>query len=469
MTGPTGPAGSGGGGGAGGSIVVISSYTGPTGLLIANVVPQSNSTPVVIWSNVLPSTVTGHAGVLSVFFNLYSQTPFGTTAVFDYGLYIDGTALSFGESNTAHYAQTVTSYYAMSSNGYMLGTNGITGLFPINLPLYVPPAASVIQIALANSSSVLSPVQSIGPGYATNNLTSSGTSNTSSYVPQTAFVTAGSNQYIVPSTVSTGAVTGVYIYCWGAGAGHIYIGAGSGGFASAFYSVSPGTVLSTVVGGVATGAIVTGGGGTQATYMGAGGFSGVFLGVSLTQAAALVIAGGGAAGTNSDAGGGGGGGSVDSNATGTGYDGQRGYNWTAASFNGSPGGTLAAGGVGPNGTGSALLGASGNAVACGGGGYFGGGAGNNGGSGGGGGSSYISNVCTSRVFSPGSYCTSAGVTSVPCGSNTNTYYVSNTYTYGYGGSGGSNASPYYQGLVVIVPAVGTNPTYVGVTAKMLVT
>ena len=268
--------------------------------------------------------------------------------------------------------------------------------------------------------------------------------------------------------MSTGSVTGVFIYCWGAGAGRAYPGAGSGGFAGAFYTVAPGTVLSTVVGGVSTNVIASGGGGSQGTYLGGGGFSGVFLGTSLTQAAALVIAGGAGAGTNSDAGGGGGGGSADSNATGTGFAGQRGYNWNSGSA-GSPGGTLSAGGVGTNGTGTALRGASGNAVACGGGGYWGGGCGNNGGSGGGGGSSYISNACVSPSFSPGSFPASAGVTSVPCGSNTNTYYVSNSFAYGFGGSGGSNASPYYQGLVAIVPAVGTNPTYVGVTAKMLAT
>ena len=486
-----GPAGSGGGGGgSAGALVVLSTYTGPAQNTIANAVSQSNSTPVVIWSNVLPSTVKGHAGVLSVFFSLYSLTTFGTSTAFDYGLYIDGNAVSYGESNTVRYVQTTSSAYAMSSNGYMLGTNGVVGLMPIHVPLYIPPTATLLQISVANSALPLSPVSSISVGYTSNNLTSSGTSNTSSYVPQTAFTTSGSNTYVVPSTISTGTVNGVYIYCWGSGgqgtnngAGRFSVG-GGGGFVGGFYSVPTGTTLTYIVGGVpGTGSLATGGGGVGGGNTGGqgydgGGFSGVFLGVP-SQSTAICIAGGG-----------GGAGLGGSNVAGCG-----GYPtggaptqyfspYTASTL--VLGGTQTAGGAGTRNPGAALSGAASAGASdgggAGGGGWYGGGSHNGGNWGGGsgyfggaGGSSFVGTTLGASPSPTGIGFTSGAVTSngtypqsyVPAapGGITNTYYISSG-TYGYGDVTSLRTG---AGMVAIVPAVGTNPTYVGVTAKMLAT
>jgi hypothetical protein len=104
----------------------------------------------------------------------------------------------------------------------------------------------------------------------------------------------------------------------------------------------------------------------------------------------------------------------------------------------------------------------------GGGGYFGGGGGNNGGGGGGGGggSSFINNSCSGASFSPGATASGSGVTSVVPGGVTNPLYVANSYLYGYGGRDGSNVAPYYQGLVVIIPAVGASANQIGVQANI---
>ena len=157
IQGPTGSA-------ASGQLVTISSYTGPSQTTIANAVSQSNATPTTIWSTALPSSVKGHAGTLSVFFSLYSATQFASNFAMDYGLYIDSTPISIGESNTVHYVQTTASTYAMSSNGYLLGTNGVTGLTPLQVPLYIPPSATNLVLSVANLTSALSPV-GLNPAY----------------------------------------------------------------------------------------------------------------------------------------------------------------------------------------------------------------------------------------------------------------------------------------------------------------
>jgi hypothetical protein len=78
-------------------------------------------------------------------------------------------------------------------------------------------------------------------------------------------------------------------------------------------------------------------------------------------------------------------------------------------------------------------------------------------------------VVASPTFLPGITATSVTMTCNAPGGVTSPYYYSNaTSNFGYGGSniaGGNNG----YGLVVIVPAVGQAPTYVGVTAKMLAT
>jgi hypothetical protein len=491
-TGPTGLMGpTGGGGGAAGELVLLSSYTGPTGLLIANAVPQSSPTATVIWSNVLPSTVKGRAGVLSVFFSLYSAGSFAANFTFDYGLSIDGTPLSYGDSGNVRYVQTTLSTYAISSNGVVLGTNGIHGLLPLSIPLYVPPGASLLQLTLANASGGLNPVTFISPAYASNNLTTSGVAGTpATFIPQTAFRTSGSGTYTVPAQVGVNGVatnvSGVFIYLWGSGGycqgGPTVGGAGAGGFVSCYYGgTTSGQVLRYVV-GISDSTRNTGTGGSGGGYgTGGGGFSGVFLSnaAGLVQSNVIALAGGGggaaSSSSNASAGHGGGGSTTLTIGTGTGRAGGDMYIYANGSNGGVTGGTLTAGGSGSGNAAGALLGGGtvNSTQAGGGGGYFGGGAGDTGATqAAGAGSSFLSNTTTSGTFASAAVTTTlaTGLTVIPPGGSTSPYYYnpagSNT---GCGGWTAYNPATIFQGLVVIVPAIGQSATFVGVTAKMLAT
>lgn len=188
----------------------------------------------------------------------------------------------------------------------------------------------------------------------------------------TAFSSTGSTQTF---TVPTG-VTSISAYVWGAGGGS---NGGGGGFSKANISVTPGELLTLVVGGAGTAA-------------GGGGYSGIFSG-AVSQANALLISGGGGGGRGGSDQGGGGGGANQGGSLGTcgpsvhcprrgqpgstsggGQNGSADYSNTAQ--NGSalqggdgnnPGGTRAFGGGGAAGINDSNPGSGG------GGGYFGGG------------------------------------------------------------------------------------------------
>ena len=461
FTGNTGPTGS----PVSGSLVTLSTYTGT---VIANAVAANNSSITTVWSNALPTAAKGRAGTLGMFFNMYSATQFASNTSFDYGVYIDGSSISYGESNTSRYVQTTTSTYAFSSNGYVLGVGGMTPYQPISFPLYIPPQANALTIGFANASVPFSPVQSIAPGYTSNILTSSGTSNTANFVPQNTFTTTGTTSYTVPSTVSTGTVNGLYFYCWGAG-GETYTNTfgsygGTGGFVSGYYQCPAGTVLNIVVGQIGGQNAGSGGGGNQ--FSGnprGGGFSGVFLS-NVSHANAIIIGGGGG-GSTSGSGSGGGGGHP---------SGQFGYIISSSTIPTLPtpgsqtaGGLPRTGGGGSDGTaGSALTGgfggysAGGTRGGGGGGGYYGGGGGVSDNSPGAGGSSYYLSSLTGVVISNGVTTTSSSSlpSAVLPGGATNAFYQS--------GRGTANSG---TGLVVIIPAVGTNPVYMGVNARLLAT
>ena len=475
--GPTGPAGVTGPAGAGssGTLITLSTYTGT---VITNAVAANNSSITTVWSNALPTAAKGRIGTLGMFFNMYSATQFASNTSFDYGVYIDGSAISYGESNTSRYVQTTTSTYAFSSNGYVLGVGGMTPYQPISFPLYIPPQATTLSVGITNASIPFSPVQSVALAYLSNILTSSGTSNTSNFIPQNTFTTTGQFSYTVPSLCSAGAVTGVFIYLWGSGGTYQHFpegwgnsggSGGGGGFVSGYYGCSPGTVLSYIVGfgggnlGLSglgrVGTIASGGGSGDA-----GGFSGVFLSNAAISNTIGIAGGGGGAAYSTGYGGAGG------------YpSGSSGYNFVSGSGVGVPspatGGTQTSPGTGTGNSfisaASQFFGANGN-QACGGGGWYGGGQGNFGsGQGGGGGSSYIGNVngATGGIGMIGAT-TANGITI----SNVSMLPATNALP------GGTN-SPFYQsgrgnglgghGLVVIVPAVGTNLVYMGVNAKLL--
>lgn len=467
IQGPTGSA-------ASGQLVTISSYTGPSA--IANAVSSNNSAITYVWSNTIPSGAKGHAGTLGVFFNMTCASGFQTNQTFDYGLYIDGTSLTYGDANTCRYTQTSGSTYAISSNGVPLGTGGMTSFAPLVFPLYVPPTASQFQIGIANSSLTLSPVSSISLGYTTNVFTSTGTSNTSNYIPQNTFVSTGTSTYTVPTTVSTGSVSGVYIYCWGAGGG-IYSGGagGGGGFVSGFYSCAGGTVLSIVVGyiggtGTSVNAVTLGGGGFGQTAGAGGGFSGVFLTSATPVQSNAIAIGGGAGGCGYN---------LSNNGGGGGYPtGSAPYLVGTGLISPPSGGNQTTGGT-PQGAGAGSgtplqAGTSFNTGANGGsgGGWYGGGGSSNSPWAGAGGSSYLGSSLGGNPSPAGIGLTSLaaysnGVTVTVTGGGGATAYPGGTtnqfYTGSYGTGNGST------GMVVIVPAVGISATNIGVTATMLAT
>jgi hypothetical protein len=431
---------------------------------ITNNVSPSTSTPAYIWTVSIPSGAKGKNAILTLFFNLYSSGTFATSQSFDYGIYIDGVGQLKGDVATIHYVQSATGNYAMSSGGIVMGLNGMVSAYPILIPLSISAGASQIQIGIANSSAQMTSLASSTPGYSSNVLTASGSGGT--LVPQNTFTTAGSNIYTVPSNTSVGVPVGVYIYCWGAGGQAQNSIGGPGGFVSGFYAAGPGTNLLYVVGraGQSSSApLLSYGGGGQASA-GGGGFSGIFLSNAggIVQSNAIAVAGGG-----------GGGGQV--NATTGGYGGypSGGAQFLVGSSSQSTtttGGTQTAGGVGvaSSNAGSALTGGPGTGYGAGaGGGWFGGAGGNDGATyvAGAGGAGYIGNVngasggigMTNATYANGSSAitgyTTPGNTVAPGGSN-NTYYT---------GSYGQNAQ---SGLVVIVPAVGTAATQVGVSATL---
>jgi len=463
LQGPTGPTGS----PVSGSLVTLSSYTGT---VITNAVAANNSSITTVWSNALPAGAKGHAGTVGMFFNMYSATQFTSNTSFDYGVYIDGSSISYGESNTSRYVQTTTSTYAFSSNGYVLGVGGMTPYQPLSFPLYIPPQATTLSVGIANASVGFSPIASVAPAYISNILTSSGTSNTSNFIPQTAFTTSGT--YTVPTTCSGGSVVGVYLYLWGEGGGSSRnrVGSGTstdqapgggGGFVSGFYTCAGGTTLTYGIGTNRTNAFYTRG----------GGYTGVFLNTVATSNTIAIAGGGGGGDDNTQLG-------VSRYTSG----GPGGYPSGLASYsfglgqyatntgNGNLGGTQVAGGLGQWTHGSAFQGGRAEGGGGGGAGWFGGGGGTYlSYDGGGGGSGYIGNVngatgglgLTSGIShengQTATLSTPSPQTILPGGS-TSPYYISG---YGHGNAG--------AGLLVIVPAVGTNPVYMGVNAKLLAT
>jgi hypothetical protein len=489
--GPTGAAGS-----TGPTGTVRNSYlipfvnyaTGP----IENTVAVSNSTATYIRTADIPTAAKGLSGLLSVYFDINSPGfNFGSNQ-FDYGVYIDGSGVGLGPfSKTVRYTQTSNSSSMISSNGVSLGTNSISPLMPLTIPVSVPANASKFQIGLLNSSVGLGAISTMVPSI----LTSTYPANF--YAVNTQYV----YNYTVPTVLNGSNVVGVMLYCWGAGGWPGFyntasFGLGGGGaFMSGFYGCPGGTVLNVIVGGHSESATIQGGGGASAWPVQtanrgfSGGFSGIFMGTSYTPSNCLMIAGGGGGLTLRD--------NTNSiyaaNAGGGGYPaGSPPYQTSSNGLNTGfstmvTGGTQTAGGIAYPGAsltwngsqflGSQTNGTNGNtAISAGGGGWFGGGAGgpNNtatptiGSWGGGGGSSYFHPSLISSVsFSNGTTYTqlanSAAMSNfslAPAGGTT----VMNNF--GFSNYGNGVGTP---GLVIIVPYVGTpGSVAVGADARFLV-
>jgi hypothetical protein len=460
--------------------------TGP----IENTVAASNSTATYIRTADIPTAAKGLSGMLSVYFDINSPGfNFGSNQ-FDYGVYIDGSGVGLGPfAKTVRYTQTSNSSFMIASNGVALGTNSITPLLPLNIPVSVPANASKFQIGLLNSSVGLGVIPS---------MVASATSNT---YPTNffSFNTTYLYNYTVPTVLNGSNVVGVMIYCWGAG-GTIGItntastGLGGGGaFMSGFYGCPGGTVLNVIVGGHNDTATIQGGGGannytfqTGARASG-GGFSGIFLNSSYSPANCLMIAGGGGSTSMREqnsiytANGGGGGypsGSspyqVSTNGLNTGFS-------TMVTGGSQTAGGTAYPGAPTSWAGSQFLGSQVNgnnnnvAYSPGGGGWFGGGAGgaNNtatptiGSWGGGGGSSYFNpNLVSSVSFSNGTtytqYVTAVGMSNYTLAPPGGVNVMSNFGFSNYGNGVGTG------GLVIIVPFVGTpGSVAVGAEARFL--
>ena len=426
--------------------------------LIANSVAASSGTVSYIWTVAVPSGAKGKNAILMLFFNLYSLTNFLANQYFDYGIYVDGVAQGFGDTGTTRYIQTALGNYALNNGGITYGTNAMSPYQPLIIPLVLAAGATTIQLGIKNSSAALSYIASVAPD----------TTN------PTAYTSPGQTTYTVPTTSSGVAVTGVYIYAWGSGGGpggatfpNGTSPAGAGGYAYGFYSCATGTALTVITGGITTGAYTvsygSGGGGFQGQAAGGGGYSGVFSSTNIVQSNTILIAGGGGGGSvngYAQCGGGGGG------TSGTSW-----YNPANATFGGGNDGLggLSNAVQGSN-TGQAAL-QGGHTYGGGGGGWYGGGVGAFGSEHpGGGGSGYIGGygtgigVTSGGVMSNGSTGTTAPI-SAGTGSNIqaggSTIMTARGYsptTYAHGGGG--------NGLVVIIPAIGTNPVSVGVSAQL---
>ena len=442
-------------------------------------VSSLSSSNAYIWTVSVPSNAKGKNGILAIFFNLYSSTQFSTNQYFDYGIYLDDVSLMLGDSTgTLHYVHTAGTNYAMSSGGISLGLNGLVNGFPLILPVSFLASASVIQIGIKNSSSAMSPILSSTPGYTSNIVTETigAGSNTLSYIPKNTFSTTGTSSYIVPTTCSMGTVTGVYLYLWGCGGGANNTNAGGpGGYTSGYYSCVGGTTLTVVVGGLGGGSTSTGGGTTGGTSSG-GGFSGIFTSGGVLQANAIAIAGGGGGACSSTSGGSGNGASSGGAGGGSNGNGAYYYGYTYATgsstYGGSGGSQTAAGSSLEGRVGSALLGGGSAGDSGGAGGGYWGGGGGGGGSSGGGGSGYIGGLTSSGYTVAGNQTTTTIISGAgsnvkaggPYSASNGLYTASNSPYFPAGSNYGSGNGS--TGLVVIVPAIGTNPVQIGVSATL---
>lgn len=278
-TGPTGFTGNTGPTGSSIGMTITSTQLSSYSLAaIENSVSIANATPTVIRSITLPTNVKGKAGILTMFFNLFCDSFFYANQTFNYGLQIDGTALSFGDGSTVvPYTQTAQGTYAVSRNGASLGVGGFDVFHPVSLPVSVPSNAVSLQLAIANSSLTLSSTDTFATNLASK-ITYTATTVQGTPVSYTGTTTA----YTVPA-----GVTKLQVFLWGGGGGRGDSGSGSGGggaHVSGIISVTPGVTYYVYVGGK-------------------GDCAGIFTSTNRIQSTCVVCAGGGGSvqryGTNS--------------------------------------------------------------------------------------------------------------------------------------------------------------------------
>jgi len=402
--------------------------------------------------------------VLYVYFDMSNSAGFISASRFNYGIYVDGVVQGFGSSSnrTVQYTQSTTGTAAIfGASGVSVGTQTLTALAPISIPVYLSPTSVNVTIGITNSSFQMYTTTTIAPMNQTNVTTSTGTPNTTNWVPQNTFTTTGTATYTVPTTVQGGSVAGIYVYLWASGGGNGGANAAGGGgaYVTGFYSVAAGTVITYTVGAVGGNTLATGFGG--AGYWAGGGFSGVWSSTTtggIAKGNLLACAGGG--------GGAGGGGSNGSGGGGGFPNGADGLKFWAADVNAAKGGSQTAAGAGSIPGGAAGNGQQGGAGAFaaggGGGGWFGGGGGGSNQDAGAGGSSYVGGSITGSS-------TANGTTQVP---NQGSGAANGAVAFPGGTSSPVYVSPRgrgdgQSGLVVIIPAVGAQATSVAADARIL--
>jgi len=132
--------------------VAIQSYTGRA---LANAVTMSNATPTMVWSGAVPAQAQGRTCMLNMYIDISNTTAFPVAAFFDFGIYVDGVGQGFGPTKTVRYVQR-------SSNVLAMGTNIMTPLSPITIPVTFSPTASNVTVGLLNSTVALSTSAVVG-------------------------------------------------------------------------------------------------------------------------------------------------------------------------------------------------------------------------------------------------------------------------------------------------------------------
>jgi hypothetical protein len=437
--------------------------------LIESGVPIGSATPVIVKTMTIPLAAKGRNGILYLFFDLSSSSGYLATSSFNYGVYVDDQLQGFGNNSnkTVKYTQSVTSTAGMfGASGVQVGGQSVTALAPISIPVYLSPTSVSVRIGITNSSFQMYTTTTVAPMLSSNVLTSSGTPNTSNFVPQNTFLTTGTSQYTVPSVVQGGNVVGIYVYLWACGGGggaDANAAGGGGGFVSGFYTVLPGTVLSYTVGASGGTTIATGFGGTGYNGWNGGGFSAIFTSTTtagIAKANVIALAGGGGGPGGGGNNGSGGGGGFPAGAAALRF-------WGPSALAATGGSQTAPGAGSTNGGNPGVDMRGGNAVSFsggGGGGYFGGGSGGNSQDGGGGGSSFVGGLTGSTNES--------GVTQTPNqgsgaanralafpGGTSSPLYVSPR--------GQGNRTVTFTGEVVIMPAIGASPSFIAADARIL--
>ena len=132
--------------------IAIVSYTGTA---LANAVTMSNATPTMVWSGAVPAQAQGRTCMVNMYIDISNTVAFPVAASFDFGIYVDGVGQGFGPTKTVRYVQRLSNVLAM-------GSNIMTPLRPITIPVTFSPSAANITIGLLNSSVALSTSAVVG-------------------------------------------------------------------------------------------------------------------------------------------------------------------------------------------------------------------------------------------------------------------------------------------------------------------